>query len=684
MRFLSNVRPKWITALCLTVILLCSSVPVAVAERNIIDEFSSSPSDFDLKRYLYFGTNAIRIHDRQTNTDISVNFPTQNLQSGYLTGKGAVLVTRTKSGTGWDDYSYSLYEWSDGSVRKITDGIVNDTMRNNGDYIAFVVRTDGQQHVWLFDKRDHSYRNITNENNYPFLRLISLSPQGHLAYTTTDNKLVLYSNGHTELTDITPEDNIAYDGSKLVYDDYVGTTPGNERYAILVLENGQRNELSDTNYYYNRSPLPFLFNNGWIVYQKQSQHILRSPEGEETGLTIPLSDNGVVIPLFLSSSGEVIYGSEKYYWYTNSQMNGSAIITESIHDSLLPYSGYSYFRGFEELEDGKIYGIMTDYMDFDQDVLFEYQPVPAQIKDIYVQGEINQLTKGESMQLNASAAPPYATETALLSCSSSDESVVTISCPDDGSRYYVSYTITAVGGGTATVTITAKDTITRSWDINVYSPLEGLSLDHSELTLNTDSNKTAQLQAIFHPADATDKQLTWTSTNPAVGDVDQNGLVTAKTRGTTMIKASSGAFTANCIVTVQSSQTDTTPPVIFAAYAAIGGKNYPAVIRPHTNTIHFTLPGSLPDSAMFTGISVHASPDTKSGDFTVSGFTRSYSFTEGVAQFTVQQLLGPEFDPLGDGLSVRTLRKFGGLTLTGTLTDYNGNVTQGKLILHME
>ncbi|CAM4460485.1 Ig-like domain-containing protein [Paenibacillus tarimensis] len=684
MKLVSTGRTKWVIMLCLTVILLCSSVPIAVAERNIIEEISGYPRDYDLNRYLYVDTNVIRIRDRHTNEEQTIDFPTRHLQYAHLTDSGAVWVTMTEPRSSWDDYNFSLYEWSEGSVRKITDGVGYDSIRDKGDYIAFVARRDGQHQVWLLDKRDHSYHNVTNNNSYPYWSLISLSPDGHLAYTTTGNKLVLYYNGQTELTDISAENEIAYNGSKVVYDEYVRQPSGQEVYNISVLEDGRKSVLTNTHYYYNRAPLPFLFNNGWIVYRSSTHHILRSPSGEETELTIPLTDNGVVIPLFLSSGGEVIFGSEKYYWYTNAKMNGSAIMTESIHDSLVPYSGHSYYRGFTELEDGKIYGMMTNYINSDNQVLFEYLPVPAKIKAISIPGEVNQLSKGESQQIHASAAPPYATETALLSCASSDESVVTISCSDDGTNYNVPVLINAVGGGTATVTIRAKDNISRSWNVNVYSPLEGLSLDQTRLTLNTDNNKTAQLRAIFHPADATDKDLTWSSTNPDVADVDANGLVTAKKKGTTMITATSGSFTANCIVTVQSDQTDTVPPVIFAAYATIGGKNYPAVIRPHTNTMHFTLPGSLSDSEMFTGIRVHASPDTNSGNFTVSGITKSYTYTDGVAQFTVQLLLGKEFDPQGDGLSVRTLRKFGGFTLTGTLTDYTGNVTNGRLVLNME
>ncbi|MBR4227342.1 MAG: Ig domain-containing protein, partial [Candidatus Methanomethylophilaceae archaeon] len=64
--------------------------------------------------------------------------------------------------------------------------------------------------------------------------------------------------------------------------------------------------------------------------------------------------------------------------------------------------------------------------------------------------------------------------------------------------------------------------------------------------------KTAFLQATVLPANATDKAVTWSSSNPAVASVDANGKVTAKSVGTAIITVTTvdGGFTDSCTVNV--------------------------------------------------------------------------------------------------------------------------------------
>ena len=52
------------------------------------------------------------------------------------------------------------------------------------------------------------------------------------------------------------------------------------------------------------------------------------------------------------------------------------------------------------------------------------------------------------------------------------------------------------------------------------------------------------------PDDATDKAVTWTSADPAVAEVDDNGKVTALSAGTTVITAKADSKSATCTVTV--------------------------------------------------------------------------------------------------------------------------------------
>lgn len=80
-----------------------------------------------------------------------------------------------------------------------------------------------------------------------------------------------------------------------------------------------------------------------------------------------------------------------------------------------------------------------------------------------------------------------------------------------------------------------------------------IKLDKTNIELNTTNNKTATINATIEPSNVTDKTKTWINSNPAVATINNNGVITAKTKGTTTItvKTSNGK-TASCKVTVTS------------------------------------------------------------------------------------------------------------------------------------
>ncbi|MDO5116451.1 MAG: Ig-like domain-containing protein [Synergistaceae bacterium] len=86
----------------------------------------------------------------------------------------------------------------------------------------------------------------------------------------------------------------------------------------------------------------------------------------------------------------------------------------------------------------------------------------------------------------------------------------------------------------------------------------GVTLDHATLTL-AGTGATAQLTATVLPADAANRNVSWSSDNSAVAAVDANGLVTAIAAGTATITVTTeeGAFTASCAVTVSGAPTPT-------------------------------------------------------------------------------------------------------------------------------
>ena len=85
-----------------------------------------------------------------------------------------------------------------------------------------------------------------------------------------------------------------------------------------------------------------------------------------------------------------------------------------------------------------------------------------------------------------------------------------------------------------------------SWQ---YVEASTLSLSETELELYP--RETAALTALILPADATDKNVTWTSSDPEVASVDENGLVTAHKPGEAVITASHyDGPSAECLVRV--------------------------------------------------------------------------------------------------------------------------------------
>ena len=89
----------------------------------------------------------------------------------------------------------------------------------------------------------------------------------------------------------------------------------------------------------------------------------------------------------------------------------------------------------------------------------------------------------------------------------------------------------------------------------------GIALDKSVLPLKVGESK--KLVATVMPANATNKQVTWASNNPAVAAVSQDGTVIAKKEGTAQItvKTVNGGKIARCTITVTAK--DPTPTAEF-------------------------------------------------------------------------------------------------------------------------
>ena len=142
--------------------------------------------------------------------------------------------------------------------------------------------------------------------------------------------------------------------------------------------------------------------------------------------------------------------------------------------------------------------------------------------------------------LTATIAPVTATDKTLIWISSNEE-VATV----EGG------VVTPVGGGTAIITVTTTDGgFTAECEVTVNVLVTGVSLDEDTLSLIA-GGEVGSLIATIAPTTATNKNVTWTSSDEAVATVE-DGTVTPLTVGTTTITVTTvdGEFTDTCVVTV--------------------------------------------------------------------------------------------------------------------------------------
>ena len=165
---------------------------------------------------------------------------------------------------------------------------------------------------------------------------------------------------------------------------------------------------------------------------------------------------------------------------------------------------------------------------------------------VAISGGSFELKEGASKQLSATVSPSNATDRAV-SWKSSDTAVATVDA---------SGKVTAVKAGTATITATAGGksasvtvTVTKE-DVPVTSvAISGTGVSGNRATINVGAG--LALSATVLPANASDKTVSWKSTNSSIASVDANGNVRGLKAGNAGITATAGGKSASIIVTVK-------------------------------------------------------------------------------------------------------------------------------------
>ena len=110
--------------------------------------------------------------------------------------------------------------------------------------------------------------------------------------------------------------------------------------------------------------------------------------------------------------------------------------------------------------------------------------------------------------------------------------------------------------------------VTFALDVTAVEPepdilVSNISLDQTAATLT--EGETLTLTATVSPDDATDKTVTWETSDAAIATVE-NGVVTAVAAGTVTITAKAGDKTATCVVTVEAAAVEPEPTVASGEY----------------------------------------------------------------------------------------------------------------------
>ena len=143
---------------------------------------------------------------------------------------------------------------------------------------------------------------------------------------------------------------------------------------------------------------------------------------------------------------------------------------------------------------------------------------------------------GETVTLTATVKPDDATDK-TVTWSTSDATVATVS----------NGVVTAKKVGTATITAKAGDKSATCEITVVATPVTAVTLNKTYVSLK--AGETVTLTATVKPDDATDKTVTWGSSDESVAKVE-NGIVTAIGKGLSTITAKAGDTSATCMVTV--------------------------------------------------------------------------------------------------------------------------------------
>ncbi len=151
------------------------------------------------------------------------------------------------------------------------------------------------------------------------------------------------------------------------------------------------------------------------------------------------------------------------------------------------------------------------------------------------------MNAGEYFDMEVTIAPATSTEKSLT-WQSLNTKVVTVSSTGR---------ITARAEGTAVVLVKTDSGVTSYCTVTVLEPVISMELDPSDITI--DVGETFTLEPVFKPANATNREVTWKSSDEDIAEVNAIGEVTGISGGTAVIicETVDGGYRSYCLVRVE-------------------------------------------------------------------------------------------------------------------------------------
>ncbi len=166
------------------------------------------------------------------------------------------------------------------------------------------------------------------------------------------------------------------------------------------------------------------------------------------------------------------------------------------------------------------------------------------VKGVTLNKKSASIVKGKTLTLKATVKPTNATNKAVT-WKSSNKKIATV---DKNGK------VKGIKAGTAKITIiTADGKKTATCKITVKNPVKVKGIKFNKKTYSVKKGKTVTLKTTFSPKDATNKEVTYKSSNKKIATIDKNGKVKGKKKGkvTITVTTKDGKKTAKCTVNVK-------------------------------------------------------------------------------------------------------------------------------------